>query len=255
MAFKYLALMLLTLSLPMRVMAQDADLTLGVLPGMIESGFTKHLLPRFGFKTRIKIAPTTSTEEADLAFTTEEGAGKSFFQDVDGNPVYLVVLNEEKSSAEKAEKFASWLESDPGKAAIEGFPKEGPPLYTIGSSKKAEVEEVVLDGDAAAGSKLAIFHCGRCHVVDERNRMGGIGSTPSFAALRGRTGWSDLFLAFFAEAPHPSFTHVIDVTEPFTPERPSHIAPVEITLEDLDAITAFVATMEPKDLGAQVAPN
>jgi len=31
MAFKYLALMLLTLSLPMRVMAQDADLTLGVL--------------------------------------------------------------------------------------------------------------------------------------------------------------------------------------------------------------------------------
>jgi len=62
-------------------------------------------------------------------------------------------------------------------------------------------------------------------------------------------------LAFFAEAPHPSFTHVIDVTEPFTPERPSHIAPVEITLEDLDAITAFVATMEPKDLGAQVAPN
>jgi len=52
MAFKYLALMLLTLSLPMRVMAQDADLTLGVLPGMIESGFTKHLLPLSGCRRK-----------------------------------------------------------------------------------------------------------------------------------------------------------------------------------------------------------
>ena len=92
-------------------------------------------------------------------------------------------------------------------------------------------------------------------MVTPKRRMGGIGSTPSFAALRGRDNWSDLFRAFWAENPHPSFTHVADVTEPLDPNRPQHVAPVEITLDEIEAITAFVATIKPKDLGRPVQSN
>ena len=83
--------------------------------------------------------------------------------------------------------------------------------------------------------------------------MGGIGSTPSFAALRGRHNWADLFRAFFVHNPHPSFTQVAGVTEPFDPNRQIHVAPVEVTLEEIEAITAFVETIKPKDLGRPVA--
>ena len=36
----------------------------------------------------------------------------------------------------------------------------------------------------APGEKLSYIDCGRCHVIGERNRMGGIGSTPGFAVNR-----------------------------------------------------------------------
>ena len=112
-----------------------------------------------------------------------------------------------------------------------------------------------FDGDKATGARLALVHCGRCHVVDKRNRMGGIGSTPSFAALRGRENWSDLFRAFYAHNPHPSFTQVEGVTDPFDPNRQIHVAPMEITLDEIEAITAFVAEMKPKELGRPVKSN
>ena len=66
--------------------------------------------------------------------------------------------------------------------------------------------------DYAPGEKLTLLHCGRCHVVSERNRFGGIGSTPSFAALRGAADWEERFRAFYALNPHPAFTQIPDVT-------------------------------------------
>lgn len=107
--------------------------------------------------------------------------------------------------------------------------------------------------DAAAlarGETLALLHCGRCHVVSDRNKYGGIGSTPSFGALRTIPNWREKFAAFWVYNPHPSFTQVEGVTEPFPAERPPHIAPVELTLEETEAIALFAASIEPKDLGA-----
>ena len=109
-----------------------------------------------------------------------------------------------------------------------------------------------LEGDANEGEKLSHFHCGRCHVISDRNRFGGIGSTPSFPALRAIPSWRDKFAAFWTLNPHPSFTQVVDITPPFDPDRPPHIAPVVITQEDLEAIVAYAASIEPKDLGAAV---
>ena len=106
--------------------------------------------------------------------------------------------------------------------------------------------------DYAPGEKLTLFHCGRCHVINERNKYGSIGSTPSFGALRTLDDWEDRFNSFYALAPHPAFTQIENVTEPFPPHRPSPIHPLELTLQDIDTIREFARTIPPKDLGAPV---
>ena len=220
-------------------------------PEMVESGFHKQILPRFKFKHRINVAPVTEGD-ADMTFGE---AGNRMFQEIDGAVIRLDILTEDAARIEQARTFRDWLKSGPGKAAIEGFAPDGTQVYTTEQAAVVVTTKETFDGDTATGSRLALVHCGRCHVVDERNRMGGIGSTPSFAALRGRSNWSDLFRAFYLHNPHPSFTQVDGVTEPFDPNKQIHVAPVEITLEEIEAITAFVATIEPKALGRPVKSN
>ena len=77
---------------------------------------------------------------------------------------------------------------------------------------------------------------------------------PSAALPDTRTlpGWLKRFEGFYALKPHGAFTQVADVTPPFNPARPSPIVPIEMTLDDLDAILAYVATVAPADLGAPI---
>ena len=119
------------------------------------------------------------------------------------------------------------------------------------SVKEVEVVQV-LTGDAALGEKVALTQCGRCHVVNETNRMNAIGSTPSFALMRTFSDWQERFETFFILKPHPAFTQVAEITEPFPDHLPSPIAPVEVTLDEIDAITAYVSSIEPADLGAPI---
>ncbi len=102
------------------------------------------------------------------------------------------------------------------------------------------------------GAKLARFHCGRCHVVTTGGGIGGIGSTPSFAALRAMEDWEARFDAFWTLPPHPSFTQVAGVTLPFDETRPPPIAPLLLTLEEVEAITRYAASIEAARLGAPV---
>lgn len=221
------------------------------MPGsMLDQGFDKQILPRFGFKHRIKIA-SVAGDEADMELSDAPG-GFRVMVDTAGTVYFLSILTGDTEKAEKAGIFKDWLQSVPGKAAIESFAPEGSPIYSTEVKVVVVVQTESFDGDKETGARLALVHCGRCHVVDERNRMGGIGSTPSFAAMRGRENWSSLFRAFYAENPHPSFTQVEGVTEPFDPNRQIHVAPVLITLEEIESIAAFVATIEPKDLGRSV---
>lgn len=214
---------------------------------MLAEGLDKQLLPRFRFKHRIDIAPVTEGA-ADMALGD---TGTQVFATIGGDPVRLDIATD----SDGARTFLDWLRSAPGKAAIESFAPNGTQVYTTEAAVPTIEARETFDGDRETGSRLALVHCGRCHVVDERNRMGGIGSTPSFAALRGRENWSDLFRKFFLENPHPSFTQVEGVTEPFDPNVAVHVAPVEITMDEIEAITAFVATLEPKNLGARVQSN
>ncbi len=238
--------MVLILSLGLGT-AVKADLTLLMSEEMLASGFDKQILPRFKFKHRIAVTPVTMGE-ADMVLG---GDGTRVFQAIEGDEVRLAI----RTDNPEAKTFLDWLKSGPGKAAIEGFEPDGRQVYTTEVAVVVVETQEVFEGDTATGSRLALVHCGRCHVVDQRNRMGGIGSTPSFAALRGRDNWSDLFRAFWAHNPHPSFTQVEGVTEPFDPNKAVHVAPVEITMDEIEAITAFVVTIEPKSLGRPVQAN
>ncbi len=103
--------------------------------------------------------------------------------------------------------------------------------------------------DYAPGEKLTLFNCGRCHKVSEKDRMGGIGSTPSFAALRTIEDWEERMKAFWTLRPHPSFTQIEGMTEPFPPDRPPLVYPISLTLKELDIIIDYARTIKPADLG------
>ena len=68
--------------------------------------------------------------------------------------------------------------------------------------------------------------------------------------LRSLPDWADRFDAFYALNPHPAFTQVEGVSEPFPENRPSPIVPIEMTLDEVEAVRAYVATMKAADLGA-----
>ena len=106
--------------------------------------------------------------------------------------------------------------------------------------------------DFAPGEKLTLFHCGRCHVISDRNKYGGIGSTPSFGALRTLDDWEDRMRGFYALAPHPAFTQVEGITQPFPINRPSPIHPVILTEDEIEQITAYTRTIPPKNLGNKI---
>jgi hypothetical protein len=91
-------------------------------------------------------------------------------------------------------------------------------------------------------------------VVNEKNRFGGIGSTPSFAALRALPQADDKFAAFWTFNPHPAFMQVEGQTKPFDAAHPPSAAPVILTQQEAEAIAAYAATIPPLDLGAPVKP-
>jgi mono/diheme cytochrome c family protein len=92
------------------------------------------------------------------------------------------------------------------------------------------------------GAEIADRHCGRCHVVDTKNRMRGISSTPSFPLLvRALPDWRERFQTFFARRPHPAVIRIEGI-EPPTKDPPTTV-PVELTPDDVDAIVAYAEAL------------
>ncbi|TNF63844.1 MAG: hypothetical protein EP307_04350 [Rhodobacteraceae bacterium] len=224
------------------VLRADGHAELGLsAPAEIEaSGLLAHVLPRFSLKTGLRV---TASPEGSMELAAEP-PGTPVFQR--GEVLYYL----RPGADARAQRFADWLTSEIGLRTVEGFlPPDG-----IGFTAPRVVAVTAVapefDGDAAEGRVLSHALCGRCHVIGPENALSGIGSTPSFAVLRALPDWDARFQAFFALRPHPAFTQVAGVTEPFDPARPSPIVPVEMTMEDLGAILAFVAALEAADLGA-----
>ncbi len=221
--------------------AQEKVFSLRAPDVLVESGLMSHLLPRFSLKTGVRI---TLAEDGLAAFGAE------------GTPVFRqgdAVWHFSHAGGDYAEAFQDWLLSDVGKRTIEAFAPEGRALFSADVATEAVVQTLALSGDAILGETVSLKQCGRCHVVNDTNRMNAIGSSPSFALMRTFPDWQERFETFFLLNPHPAFTQVIEVTDPFPIDRPSPIAPIEVSWEEIEAITAYVGSIAPADLGAPLA--
>ncbi|MEM7211975.1 MAG: hypothetical protein AAF479_08785 [Pseudomonadota bacterium] len=242
--FRMFAGLLLALMLCAPASAQAKSFRLSADPELIDNGTLKYLLPRFSLKTGVKIQIVEGEADARLA---PEAEGPGMFQSTDGVVFRLSI--QEGAAAEFAGRFRDWLTSDVGRRAIGKVRIDGAARYGAVEQVKLAVVEAAPTGDAVLGEEIALRRCGRCHVISKKNRMGGIGSTPSFGALKTLPAWRERFDAFWTLNPHPSFTQIEGITEPFDPQRPSPIAPVELTLDELEALMAYVISIKPKDLG------
>ncbi|NQV98687.1 MAG: hypothetical protein HQ483_03225 [Rhodospirillales bacterium] len=107
-------------------------------------------------------------------------------------------------------------------------------------------QEAVAAGDLEKGRELAITHCARCHVIGTFNKFGGIGSTPSFRAIKGMDDGIERFQTFFDRRPHPAFVRVPDVPRPAP--GPAYAIEFTVTAETIDDLMAYVETVEKLDL-------
>lgn len=221
--------------------AQDAELKLAVPQALEDTGFMQFLVPRFSLKTSLRITRVPQDAEAQMRLGAEGtpvfvGMGETWALSHDGDA--------------RAERFLDWLESDIGQRTIASFAGENGEVFAAPTEVARVEEATVYTGDAALGETLSLSKCGRCHVINDKNRMKGMGSTPSFALMRSFPDWETRFATFHILKPHGSFTQIDGITEPFDPASPPPIVPVTMTLDDLDAILAFVSGIEPADLGA-----
>ncbi len=233
---------LLCLSLMLSASPSSSQEALGLAAPdeVARSGILKHILPRFSLKTGIRVV----VEKDGVMKLSVEPSGDPVFARDD------VIYHLSIEDTPPQQRFRDWLLSDIGKRTVESFtPDSGGPFTA--HFEVADIQEVAeANTDTALGEKLALTHCGRCHVIGPQNRMNGLGSTPSFSVLRSFPDWSERFQQFYVLNPHPSFTQIDGVTPPFDPERPSPIHPVTITLDELEAILGFVSIVAAADLGA-----
>ncbi|MBW4710054.1 cytochrome c [Roseobacter sp. YSTF-M11] len=224
----------------LRPLSAQEDLRLAV-PGALEkSGFAQFLVPRFVLKTGVRITRVGEDEAAQMRFTTD---GRALFE---GLGERWALAHEGGAGAER---FADWLRSDIGLRTIESFVAPDGSRFSTQIKAAAIAPVLNYDGDPVKGEQLSLRMCGRCHVINEKNRMNGMGATPSFAVLRTLSDWDDRFATFHLRNPHPSFTQIEDITDPFDPSLPSPIVPMEMTQADLEAIVAYVSGLPPADLG------
>lgn len=236
---KILALIAFVIAGP--AFSQDKAFSLQAPKALVETGLLKHMLPRFALKHGIRI--TVTSEAGDVVIGTE------------GTPIFRqgeTVWHLTKTDGPHTDTFLTWLQSDVGKRTIDTFAPGGTALFNSDVSVVPTVQTAALEGNAALGEELSLRHCGRCHVVSDKNRMNAIGSSPSFGLMRTFPDWQERFETFFMLKPHPAFTQVKDITEPFAENLPSPIIPIEVTWEQIEAITAFVGSIPPADLGAPI---
>ncbi len=97
------------------------------------------------------------------------------------------------------------------------------------------------EGDAANGRELAIKRCSRCHVIGDYNRLGGIGSTPSFTWMVRSPDYLQVFRAFYTQHPHPVFVRVPGY--PRWSKEPPYYPEFKITPDEVEDIVAYVTTL------------
>lgn len=239
----YLRVLILVLALmPTFGAANDRQVRLAVPQELVETGLLKFALPRFSLKTQVRVEIVPDGAEAEMALGDK---GRAIFE----GPNQVWKLDVQAGDHPGAKRLAEWLRSEVGQRTIASFAPEGEALFGPPGLVEEETQEVVFGEEAELGHKVSRAKCTRCHGVDAETAGWGIGSTPSFGVLRALPDWEARFAAFYALNPHPAFTQIEDLTEPFPVDRPSPIAPITLTLDEVDAMLAYIAAMPAADLG------
>ncbi len=246
--FMFLCLALLVGPLAAPLLGAPREVRLYAAPELRQSGLLEYVLPRFKLKTQIRVVLLPGPEGAEvvLASGAPEGVAALF----EGPQGIYAAWAPAPAPETAAQRFLSWLSSDIGARTVAAFTKDGVQQF-FPLERTPEVEEIYLpDGDPQAGRALALRNCGRCHVIGEENRMKGIESTPSFPVLRTLADWQLRFVTYYQRPPHPPFSQIEGLTEPFDVMKPPSIAPLALSLDEYNDILAFVARIAPADLGA-----
>ena len=112
----------------------------------------------------------------------------------------------------------------------------------VNSSQYASANNIV-----EKGREIVRQHCTRCHVVPNMNPYGGIGSTPSFAALKWLSDWEHRFEVFYTLPPHPALVKILGLSEERVASLPAFVAEIELQIDDVEAILAFVRILATPD--------
>ncbi len=248
---------LISVSAPMLASAQQKEFTLSSPQALSDSGFLRFLVPRYSLKTgvriNVQISGQTGADGAEARFTTYAG-GRLVMQGL-GQRFSLVLPAGTSKRHDHAQRFADWLFSEIGKRTIIQFAPDGDPVFSLVAAVSAQQDAPDFDGDIVMGEALSFTNCGRCHVIGKRNRMQGIGSTPSFGVLRSLANWQERFATFYQRRPHPAITQIEDLTAPFDPARPPSAYPLYLSVDDFNNILAYVSTVAPADLGAPLVEH
>lgn len=229
---------------PIASFSQEKLVRLYAPDALIETGLLKFALPRFSLKTQVRVQLVAEPDAADMVIG---GEGTPLFEGA--GAVWAVSFSETPHT----KRLMDWMQSKVGQRTIFGFaPDGGAPMFAAPQVKEVAVAPVKIGSDAVLGKRLSREKCARCHAVDDATRKTSIGSTPSFFVLRTFADWEDRFTSFYVLKPHGAFTQIEDVTEPFPKDRPSPIVPIELTIEDLEAILAYMAVLTPADLGSPI---
>ena len=100
------------------------------------------------------------------------------------------------------------------------------------------------DSSVQSGQSLVHQHCSRCHVIPGLNPFGGIGSTPSFSAMKWLDDWRRRFEIFYTLLPHPALVRIEGVSDPRDKSLPAFSNEISLTLKEVDDILAFVETIK-----------
>lgn len=218
----------------------------------IPEGLVNYLLPRFTLKTQIRF--DRLPRDGDLQFRKDSGEfGVAIFQLNDGSIGYLHAARWLQDDADYLH-FRDWLLSEAGRATISDYREQGVAIAIPVDLAPVEEVAIVITGNADVGRTLSLAHCSRCHKVDRAAKYSGMDSSPSFHAMRGFDDWYVRFLSFYAVSPHKALITVEGSGIEKDPDLIT-IAPIELRIEQVNDIVAFVHTLEPLDLGRPIQFN
>jgi mono/diheme cytochrome c family protein len=230
--------------------ARDVEITMVSDPGLEATGLWSYVLPRFKLKTGIRVVVVYGNTEAGGDVLLLRDFTRPVMANGEGTGFGATLAR----TSPHAAKLFEWLTSVIGQRTIAAYRVDGQQMFFPITQEIAK-EIAPLVGNIQIGEKTALAKCGRCHVISEKNKFGGIGSTPSFGALRALEDWRERFGKFWTLNPHPSFTQIEGVTKPFNPERPPIIYPIFLTMDEVGDIGAYLQTIKPKELGQPLVRN